>query len=208
MPNVLNLFLIEDPNGVFLRNPDGSTIPGSTERASLVGDCTVYANGSDGSNIVNDPAANGGLCALNAKTVRITLQYKGSSFVIPGRQPVPVICVQKSQSDKTCDNPNFLKRVSLESDKVLLVNLKNLPNNPHVLKNKFYSINFATPDGRTISLDPKIINRPHEEISLLRTALHTPTGLAFLGGVILITAVIAFAVGRLFRRAQVVRRTG
>lgn len=207
MTGVIKLLLVDDDqgSGVQFTRPGGKPLPGNASYGSLVGKCVNdIGNGSD---LVNDPAS-GKRCDLTGgATLKIKLDldtFPTASFALPGgRAPVAgAFCVRDTEKDK-CD-PNYATAQLGRDPGTLIVTLHNLKSaSQGEISPKFYSVNFAAPDvtGRTglISLDPKIINKPHDEVSLLSLPVMIVIGAA-------IVAAAFFAGRAIGRRAALSRR--
>lgn len=161
--------LVSDAGGVPLRDLRGNSI-GDTFRVALRGDCIVSGR-SGGIDIINDP----GGCDLNkGDEIQIKLDQngilKGASFAAsPQAGDHPAFCIDRSQSDKTCKNDDYIKQIKLV-DKADLTKIqfkmKNVPKHS-IETDIYYSMNFSVPGKGIVVVDPKIINKPRDEAFFL-----------------------------------------
>ena len=206
MTGVIKLLLVDDDqgSGVRLTRPNGKPLPGAESYASLIGKCIDDVGRGIGSDLVNDPGAAGKRCDLTGgATLKIRLDldtFPTASFALPGaRTPVAgAFCVRDREQDKC--NPSYATASLGRDAGTLIVTLQNLRSaSQGEISPKFYSVNFAAPDaaGRTglLSLDPKIINKPRDEVSFLSLTTMIVIGLVVLA--------VGFSAGR---RATISRR--
>ena len=210
MTGVIKLLLVDDDqgSGELLTRPNGKPLPGAASYASVIGKCVNDIGLGSASNIVNDPKSIGKRCDLTGgATLKIKLDldtFPNASFALPGaRAPLAdAFCVRNSKQDK-CD-PAYATTALGKDPGTLIVTLQNLKSaKPGEISPKIYSVNFAASDvtGRAgiVSLDPKIINKPRDEVNFLSL-----TGMIVVG---LIVLAAGFFVGRATgRRAAVTRR--
>lgn len=208
MTGAIKLFLVDDDqgSGELLTRPNGKALPGAANYASLIGKCVNDVGADSGSNIVNDPAAGGRRCDLTSgATLKIKLDldtFPNASFALPGTRKAvtDAFCVRDSKGAK-CD-PRYAT-VKLGKDPgTLVVTLQNLKSaKPGEISPKIYSVNFAAADatGRAsvVSFDPKIINKPRDQVSFLSLAIMIGIGVAL---------VAVFFAGRALGRRSAVRR--
>ena len=211
MTGVIKLLLVDDDqgSGELLTKPNGKPLPGPAYYASVIGKCVNDVGVGGASNIVNDPAAGGNRCDLTGgATLNIKLDLDtlpNASFALPGaRTPVTnAFCVRNSSQDK-CD-PSYATAKLGRDGSTLIVTLQNLKSaKPGEISPKIYSVNFtaADPNGRAtlLSLDPKIINKPRSDLSLLSVAAIIVVGIVALSAV--------FFIGRAIGRRAAFSRRG